>query len=129
MKNVRILAAGIIVTGLSAASLTACSSGGTPDAASVLKSDGYTQISSSGLSNQINALPKADVSSAAAGVSTSDSSQLQLVMILTPTGVSAANSGMSAEKSKAKAAGVKMSVNGDVLTMTGTEQDFNALPS
>jgi hypothetical protein len=128
VKNVGILAAGIIITSLSAAALSACSSGGSPNAASILKSNGYTQVSTSQLNTQVNSLPAADVSSAAVGVSTSDSSEFQLVMVLTSTGVSQASSGLSAEESKAQAVGVKMSLNGDVLTMTGTGQAFSALP-
>lgn len=69
------------------------------------------------------------MSSAAVGVSTSDSSKFQLVMVLTPKGVSGASSGLNAEQGQAKTAGVNMSLSGDVLTMTGTEQAFNALPS
>ena len=69
------------------------------------------------------------MSSAAVGVSTSDSSEFQLVMVLTSKGVSEASSGLSAEQTKAQAAGVKMTLNGDVLTMTGTGQAFSALPS
>ena len=129
MKNVGILAAGIIVTSLSAVTVSACSSGGSPNAASILKSDGYTQVSTSQLNSQVKSLPAADVSSAAVGVSTSNSSEFQLVMVLTSKGVSEASSGLSAEQSKAQAAGVKMSLNGDVLTMTGTGQAFDALPS
>ena len=129
MKNVGILAAGIIITSLSAAAVTACSSGGSPDAASILKSDGYTQVSTSQLNSQVTSLPAADVSSAAVGVSTSNSSEFQLVMVLTSKGVSEASPGLSAEQGKAQAVGVTMSLNGDVLTMTGTGQAFNALPS
>ena len=129
MKNVGILAAGIIITSLSAATVAACSSGGSPDAASILKSDGYPQVSTSQLNSQVKAIPAADVSSAAVGVSTSNSSEFQLVMVLTSKGVSDASSGLSAEESKAQAAGVKMSLNGDVLTMTGTAQAFSALPN
>lgn len=129
MKNVGILAAGIMITGLSAATLTACSSGGSPDAGSILKSNGYTQVSTSQLNSQVNSLPAADVSSAAVGVSTSNSSEFQLVMVLTSKGVSDASSGLSAEETKAQTAGVKMSLNGDVLTMTGTSQAFSALPN
>ena len=128
MKNVGILTAGIMIAGLSAATVTACSSGGSPDAASILKSDGYTQVSTSQLNSQVKSLPAADVSSTAVGVSTSNSSEFQLVMVLTSKGVSETSSGLSAEESKAQAAGVKMSLNGDVLTMTGTGQAFNALP-
>ena len=90
----------------SAAALSACSSGGSPNAASILKSNGYTQVSTSQLNTQVNSLPAADVSSAAVGVSTSDSSEFQLVMVLTSNGVSQASSGLSAEESKAQAAGV-----------------------
>jgi hypothetical protein len=129
VKNVGILAAGIIITSLSAAAVTACSSGGSPDAASILKSDGYTQVSTSQLNSQVTSLPAADVSSAAVGVSTSNSSEFQLVMVLTSKGVSEASPGLSAEQGKAQAAGVTMSLNGDVLTMTGTGQAINALPS
>lgn len=128
MGSIRILAAGIIITGLSAASVTACGGGGSPSAASILTSDGYRQISTSELSKVWNSLPSGDVSSSAVGVSTGNSSEARVVFVLTSQGVRGVSSDLATGQSESRAAGITTSLNGDVLTMTGTEQAFNALP-
>jgi hypothetical protein len=68
------------------------------------------------------------VSSSAVGVSTGNSSEARVVIVLTSQGVRGLSSGLATAQSESRAAGVTMLLNGDVLTMTGTEQAFNALP-
>jgi hypothetical protein len=95
-------------------------------AASILEANGYTQISSPAVTNQLRALPAAEVSSAAGGVNSSNSNELQIVFVLTPLGASKASSSPTLSNEVSKA-GVKYSLNGDILTLTGTESEFNKL--
>jgi hypothetical protein len=114
------------------AAVAACGSSGPPNATSVLQSNGYTPVTSSSLSPSAlaSSVGAGNVSSAAIGVSTSNGSEYQMVMVLTPAALSQGTpADITTMESQAASAGVKASLNGDVLTMTGTQAAFGNLPS
>jgi hypothetical protein len=132
------IAAGAIL----AVVVSACGGGGSsaPQTASqILTSNGYIPVTASQSSEVAMILsggpPASDVSSDAVGVSASDglsndtsgTSTYQEVVILTPAGVSAISTTFAAVQSQDKAAGVTLTLNGDVLTGTGTGNAISAL--
>jgi hypothetical protein len=135
MKNARTILAsaalGIAAIG-SVAGLSACGGGGTPDATSILQSNGYTPVSLSSLGASADALtsslPSGDVSSSAVGVK---GSEYQFVIVATPQGQQdITNTGqLQNEENSASAVGVAVTYSGDVLTVTGTPAQLSSLPS
>jgi hypothetical protein len=132
------IAAGAILAVL----VSACGGAGSsaPQTASqILTSNGYIPVTASQSSEVATILsggpPASDVSSVAAGVSakdglgndTSGTSTYQDVIVLTPVGVSAISPTFAAVQSQDKAAGITVTRNGDVLTVTGTGNAFSAL--
>jgi hypothetical protein len=125
MKKIFALAALIVI-----AIIAGCSS--TPaNATSILKGNGYTPISVPGVSG--NAIPASDTSSWAVGVSNSNSSQYEFVVVLTALGTQqiagSSNSPLTpAIQSEAAADGVTITESGNVLVVAGTASAIASLP-
>lgn len=122
--------------------VSACGGGGSsaPQTASqILTSNGYIPVTASQSSEVAmilsSGMPAGDASSVGVGVSAKDglgddasgTSAYQAVAVLTPAGISAMSSTFAAVQSQDKAAGVTLTLNGDVLTGTGTGNAFSAL--
>jgi hypothetical protein len=113
------------------AGIGACGGGPPPDATTILKSDGFTPISLSSLGSVTSSsFPSGDVSSMAAGVSASDSSEFGIVVVLTPAGQGQVSStDLANTENDASSVGAHMTYSGGVVTLTGTADEFRNLSS
>jgi hypothetical protein len=93
--------------------VSACGSSGPPNATSILQSDGYTPSSAIESSMASSLGSGSDVSSSAAG--TDNAGKIQLVLVFTDSGAAA----IGAAGVRSAAAGIAVTINGDVVTATG----------
>jgi hypothetical protein len=130
------IAAGAIL----AVAVGGCGGSSAPQTASqILTANGYIPVTASQSSEVAMILgsspPASDVSSIAVGVSARDglandssgTSTYQEVAVLTPAGVSAISPTFAAWQSQDKAVGATLTLNGDVLTGTGTGNAISEL--
>jgi hypothetical protein len=119
------IATGAILT----VAVSACGGGGNNGSAqSIMDSESSPSYTSVPMSDLLTTpLPAADVSSSASGITIGTGPDTnQVIAVLTPAGTR--DPALTAEESAAKAAGITVTVNGNVLTMTGPISAFNLLP-
>lgn len=127
MKNLKKIAASVAIAAGIAGTAAACSSSPSapPTATSVLQSNGYTVLENLSPSQIQSTFGSAapDISSAAAG--SNSGGNLEVALVLNSQGqaeVQAAQSQLQSEI--ASSPGLSLSVNGAVLTVSGSESAF-----